>query len=342
MDAPTSHSTPYAQLTYVVGHSRGGTTWLGELIACHRDLRYIFEPFASQAHPYTGVDTQTLFNGGRFIRRQKRGAAHADLPVPQFFREPQTEQDPFAELTQMHLARLANYYFPDERDYQLVVKQPRLENLGWAVHTLRPHRIIILDRHPLGVVNSLSRWNVLHWNDIEWRLFTQDASLTPQQRRLAAAAETIEERILVLSYLRSQYAREFCRTRRDARWFEYESLCVAPRETVLQIWDFLALDNDDASRQRLDATLAAREPEADNSMHDTHQDPLRRSAAWRAELPADVRERLLRFIEREALDIPLPGAGLPPLTRSEQLASERHALRQLWRRCRQWLSIRAA
>ncbi len=50
---------------------------------------YLFEPFASQAHPCTGIDTQTIFNGGRFVRSRRKSrrsslsmAANSRISVP--------------------------------------------------------------------------------------------------------------------------------------------------------------------------------------------------------------------------------------------------------------------
>ncbi len=317
-------SRPFRTLTYVVGHSRGGTTWLGEVLGCHPAVRYVFEPFASQAHPCTGIDMQTVFNGGRFILHRKRGRLVPDIPVPRFFRA--ATDDPtdrrLAQLAAMHVDAIAAAAFPQETGYHLVIKQPRIENIGWAFAAIAADHVVALDRHPLGVVNSVRRWGMLKWARIEWEVISRDETVAPETRRLIAAAHTPEERILVLTWLRSRHLREFVTAHPTALLVEYDALCADPRGESLRVWRHVGLDDGTEPRQALVALLAKRDGPGEDSgsrfLH-VHKDPLARRHAWRHELPDSIRRRLERFIRRHDLDITLPGAGLPDLSATERL-----------------------
>jgi hypothetical protein len=317
-------SRPFRALTYIIGHSRGGTTWLGELLGSHPEVRYIFEPFASQAHPCTGIDMQTVFNGGRFILHRKRGRPVPDILVPRFFRT--GTDDPtdrrLGQLAAMHADVVAATAFPQETGYHLVIKQPRIENIGWAAAAIAADHVVALDRHPLGVVNSVRRWGMLKWTRIEWAIVSRDETLPADARLLIAAAETPEERLLVLTWLRSCHLREFVAATPTALLVEYDTLCADPLGETLRVWQHAGLAAGTEPRRALDALLAKRDGPGEDSgsrfLH-VHKDPLARRHAWRHELPDSIRRRLERFIRRHDLDIALPGAGLPELSATERL-----------------------
>jgi len=319
--AATGASRPFARLTYVVGHSRGGTTWLGELLACHPATRYLFEPFASQAHPCTGIDMQTVFNGGRFIRRAKRGAPVADVPVRRFFRAATPGPDLLATLAATHLDVLARAAFPTAADCHLVVKQPRIENLGWAAAAIGADHVVALDRHPFGVVNSVRRWSMLNWTRLDWAILTGDPDLAAAERPLIDAARTPEERLLVLSWLRSRHLRHVAAAHPAWIVLDYESLCADPAGTIRRIWRQSGLPADAAADRALADLLDRRSSGGDRwtRFFNVHQDPAERMHAWRHELPASVRRRLERLVRRHDLPIPLPGDGLPDLQAPERL-----------------------
>lgn len=331
---------PFARLTYVVGHSRGGTTWLGELLACHPAVRYLFEPFASQAHPCTGIDMQTVFNGGRFIHRGKRGRAVADIPIPTFFRGPVGDPAPelLATLAATHLVEVAGRSFPGERDYELVVKQPRIENVMWAAAAIGADRVIALDRHPFGVVNSVRRWRMLNWTRIEWAILRGDASLSTADRELVDAARSPEERLLVTTWLRSRHLRELAA--RDAvSIVDYETLCCDPVGVTVAAWRSIGLDVGEREVASLSAFLARRGEGEDRRSRflNVHKDPLTRVHAWRQELPASIRRRLEDFVRRHSLDVPLPGDGLPDLAGIERALALQADLLSIGVHCRRGL-----
>ena len=333
-----SGTRPFARLTYIVGHSRGGTTWLGQLFACHPDTRYLFEPFASQAYPCTGIDTQTVFNGGRFIRLRKAGYSVADIPVKRFFRQPTGDPNchRLAALAAMHLAELTAQAFPGEHGYHLVVKQPRIENVAWATEAIGADHVVALDRHPFGVVNSVRRWGKLDWIKIEWEILESDPTIGATERSMIGDACAPEERLLVLSWLRSLHLRRFAAGRSAATLVEYESLCLNPVDHTVRMWLSTGLDASDQAIAALRHSLSARSSAADrrSMLRDTHKDPLSRVHAWRSELPDSIRRRLESFVRRHALPIPLPGAGLPELTGGELWSSRQADLLALGAQCR--------
>jgi hypothetical protein len=333
-----SAARPFGPLTYLVGHSRGGTTWLGELVACHPAVRYLFEPFASQAHPCTGIDTQTIFNGGRFIHRRKVGRPVADVPVPRFFRAPIVDPDGdlLATLAAVHLGQVARQAFPAERGYHLVAKQPRIENVGWAAAAIAADHVIALDRHPLGVVNSVRRWGMLNWTRIEWAILRDDPTLEPADRALVRDARSPEERLLVTSWLRSRHLRRFAATHPATVLIDYESLCLDPAAETTRVWRAIGLAADDVAPVRLREFLATRGDGEDRRSRflNVHKDPLTRVHAWRHELPASIRRGLEAFVRRHALDVPLPGAGLPEMAAGERWLARRADLLAVGDHCR--------
>jgi hypothetical protein len=333
-----SGDRPFGPLTYIVGHSRGGTTWLGELLACHRGLRYLFEPFASQAHPCTGIDMQTVFNGGRFIHHRKLGRPVADIPVPRFFRD--AAADPtgrlLATLAATHLSEVARRAYPDERGYHLVAKQPRIENVGWAAAAIGATRVIGLDRHPFGVVNSVRRWGMLGWVKIDWAILQEDDSLSSDVRDVVRAASSPDERVLVTTWLRTRHLREFAASHPNSLLVEYESLCLDPVAETTRLWRAIGLDAGDAEMERLHGFLATRRDGEDRRSRflNVFKDPRSRVHAWRQELPASIRRRLESFVRRHGLSIPLAGAGLPELSATERLSARQADLLAIGDHCR--------
>ena len=329
---------PFGRLTYIVGHSRGGTTWLGEIFACHAGVRYIFEPFSSQAHPCTGIDTQTVFNGGRFIHRGKLGRAVADIPIPRFFREPEADptNDLWAALAAAHLRAVALQTFPDERGYHLAAKQPRIENVGWAASAIGADHVIALDRHPFGVVNSVRRWRMLNWTKIEWVILRDDASIGPAERALVREARSPEERLLVTSWLRSRHLRRFVASNPTAVLVDYEALCLDPVAEAARLWRAVGLAAGDADLARLRELLETRSDGEDRRSRflNVLKDPLPRAHAWRQELPDSIRLGLEAFVRRHGLAIPLPGVGLPEMTARERWLAHRADLLSLGTHCR--------
>lgn len=337
--------TPWRRLTYLVGHSRGGTTWLGALIACHPDARYLFEPFASQAHPCTGIDMQTVFNGGRFIHHDKVGPPVADVPIARFLRD--ADCDPpgglLATLAATHLAEVARRAFPAEHGYHLVTKQPRIENVGWASSAIAADHVIGLDRHPFGVVNSVRRWGMLKWTRIEWAILRDDATLSPEDRALVDGARSLEERLLVTTFLRSRHLREFITTHEHAMLVDYEALCLDPVGETTRVWRAIGLPTGDAEAELLQAMLRVRRDGDDNRSRflNVFKDPQSRLHAWRTELPDSIRRRLEAFVRRHSLPVAIPGAGLPALSAAERWLARQADLLAIGDHCRRLASATA-
>jgi hypothetical protein len=309
----------YRDLLYVVGHSRGGTTWLGELISLHPDVGYIFEPFASQCHYFTGFDTQTLFNNARYIRLDKRGPLLPDHPSSFFFNmEPEAPGlRRYRDLAKMHVRRLVEAAFRDRTGYTLALKQPRLENLGWAASAIGADHVVVLDRHPFGVIGSYRLGNHWGWMDLEWPLAKASIPDAYEEfRGMIEGARDRYEKLLVLSYMRSQVATEFAR-QRGCHLVQYEDLCRDPSRQMREIFAYVNLPFSDEYRAKLTAKLQDTTPETGHFL-DTRKRPEERADGWRRELPPEIVENLTSFILKHGMEIATPGHGMSPLKESER------------------------
>lgn len=47
----TGAGSRWSELTLLTGQGRSGTTWVGDLLSRHPDLRYLFEPCSIKYHP---------------------------------------------------------------------------------------------------------------------------------------------------------------------------------------------------------------------------------------------------------------------------------------------------
>lgn len=307
-------------LIYVVGHSRGGTTWLGSLLSLHPELRYIFEPFASQAHPYTGIDTQALFNNNRLFQKEKR-STETEYISPSFFNmiEDNPALEPYVPLVQIHQARLVEKLFGDVADRYVAFKQPRMENFGWALGAIKPDKALVIDRDPFGIINSYHRGNFWKWLSLEYPLAAQTVPEEyPQFAPLFDGERDLYEKLLILSYIRSQVVREYCRER-GILVIHYQDLCFYTVDVMRQVAEAIGLPLTEAYEAKLDA--AAHPETTSEGWLDVNKDPQARVFGWRKELPENVVERLSAFIQRYHMDVVYPGGGLPELTAEETAAS---------------------
>lgn len=304
-------------LVYVVGHSRGGTTWLGSLLRQHPAVRYIFEPFASQAQPYTGFETQSLFNNTRRYQQDKQ-EPRFEHPSPRFFNMDPDEPalSTYRNTAREHLRRLVSLRHGDVRDAVVILKQPRLENLGWVVGVLQPDRCLFVDRHPFGVINSYHRYAFWDWISLEYPLAAATASQQdPSLAVLFAEANDCFEQLLVLSHARAKVVGTYCSSR-SLPVFSYEDLCLDPVQVMRKVCVWCDLEPTD---DYLASVARSSRPEQRSDGYlDVNKNPLERMYGWRRELPPDVIDRLAAFVVRHGLPVPVPGAGLPELTKEER------------------------
>ena len=317
----------YKQLIYIVGHGRGGTTWLGDLVALNPQVRYIFEPFASQAHPFTGIDTQSLINGFRSYKPMKK-RVEIEYPTQHLFHMDQNddEYDQYVPFLKHHIDALSKHYFNDAEEYTLVLKQPRIENALWVKHSIQADNLVFINRHPLGILGSFERSNVWHWTEKIYPLALKSiAGDYPQYADLLHAPKTKYQRQLVLSYIRT----EIMRLNRDkiTHWLEYEDLVQDTRGELRLLFDAVNIEWTDAFEtifsdyvsklKKLDVTDGT-------GMHSTKKNPVGYDYRWRTILSVSTIEEISDFIEDHNLAITYPGNGLPPLSDEEKLMSKQN------------------
>jgi len=325
----------WSRLSYVAGHSRGGTTWLGELISLHPSLNYIFEPFASDAHSFTGYDTRTLLANGRVFRPLKRPPTRVENPSPSFLNmDPDSPHlEAYRVLVRSHLRLLADKYFSGQTDYHLVIKQPRIENVGWVSGILDTDRVIIMDRHPFGVINSYRTGDFWSWMRVEWPLAqaTVPACL-PGSSAVFDAARNRYERLLVLSWVRNRIASDFC-ARGSGLLITYEELCKETLTVLQKAMQYIGVPWTKEYEARLGG-YASRPTVDSGHFLETRRNSHFRASGWRRELPLEVIRCLTAFVLRHNLEIPVPGHGLAPISPAEKTKCLAHRMRTLIRRSR--------
>ena len=306
------------KLIYLCGHSRGGTTWLGEKIYKNFDVDYIFEPFASQAHPYTGYDTQSLFNNRRFYRKNKKGKLLLENISESFFNFEFSDSryNDFEDIAIDHLHKLVEIYSICKNRDTLLIKQPRIENLGWASRVLAPKFIVVLDRHPFGVVNSYVKGGFWNWVEPEWEIARSSIPVRfPDYTNLIKGARSLAEKLLVLSYIRSDVISDFVSNRENCFFVTYEDLCFDTENKIKKIATKLNL----LPRQQELGCNVTEGQVGENHYMSTVKDSKMRAWAWRYELPPKMLKELVVFVDRYDLNIQVPGNGLDHVSLDEKL-----------------------
>lgn len=304
----------YERLIYIFGHSRGGTSLIGDILSHSADANYLFEPFASQAHEYTGFDTQTLFNNGRFLRLNKKGEKKLENVSPFF--EFSTDLDPrsaqFAAIPKAHIDRLIQLKGFTPKKY-LFLKQPRVENIHWVAQFLQPDAFIFINRHPYGIISSYIKGNHFAW--LETELPTARRLVQVKYQHLEPAlqkANTPARQELVLTLLRNQIASDFIQQQNEAvATFDYDELCSTPFQS-LQILAKLGLDVDAGMQAYLEKLLKSSKTFQENAW-DTTQNLAYKSMAWQRELPLPVWKDLNQFCQEAQLLPLMPDQQLPEI-----------------------------
>ena len=172
MNAPAANGEdPWARLVLVTGHPRGGTTWLGALVAAATDAPYIFEPLTYRRHP-----------SSPYAERIQALIDYPQWALTEADRKRDPALDELADALRAHVRWLASTYFGERRGYTLIVKSPESERLPWLADALGAGAALYLRRHPLGVVNSYDAADLYRgWNvPREWALFVaQVETLVP-------------------------------------------------------------------------------------------------------------------------------------------------------------------
>lgn len=316
----------YNNLIYLTGHCRGGTTWLGKLLSMHPDTHYIFEPFISTMHPYTGIDTFHLFSNGRCYKHLKQGNPIFEQFTHTFFPEPDDKDlDDFKDLVKLHLNRLIEKYFSGEKINTLIIKQPRQELAAWSEKALNANYVIVVERHPFGIINSYQKIDAFSWIEFDWLHALKTIPQThPELMFLFEEVSTDYEKLLVLTYIRQQILKNF-QGRDNWMFINYEDLCEDAIMYIKKIIKFVGLSWNSKVREKIGNLISNNESNSSsNSVFDTRKNSIDRMNAWRFELSKNVQEQLCSFVKKKNLDIALPGDVLEPLSLEEHRLSNQY------------------
>ncbi|HMQ48235.1 MAG TPA: sulfotransferase [Saprospiraceae bacterium] len=303
----------YEQIIYIFGHSRGGTSLIGDILSRREDANYLFEPFASQAHEYTGFDTQTLFNNGRFLRLNKKGERTVENISPFF--EFSTDLDPttaqYIDIPKAHIKRLIQIKGFSPKKY-LFLKQPRVENIHWVAQSLKPDAFIFINRHPYGIISSYIKGNHFAWLETELPAVKRLLELKyPELRPALEQANTQPRQELVLTLLRNQIANDFIQKNDSITSLDYDELCNSPFQS-LQALEKIGLDLDEGMKRYVSKLMKSQKTFQENAW-DTTQNLAHKSMAWQRELPLPVWKDLNRFCEEMALSHLMPAQQIPAI-----------------------------
>lgn len=163
--APTS---PY-HLTYVFGAARSGTTWLSKIMDSHPDVLYLHEPLRL-------VESSLYKQAGRVAAGKETSLA---VPIPELLEElisyrDQLVRPPFfrkrfssnhwvdqirwsAKWLTKSRARAPRLNLAQHGSLRVVLKEGLYRNALRLATTLQAHRVVLILRHPCGVVNSRLR-----------------------------------------------------------------------------------------------------------------------------------------------------------------------------------------
>lgn len=313
----------WGELTLLSGQGRSGTTWVGELLAGHPDLRYLFEPCSIKYHP--PLPTSELVR--RVISPHLDPAAaatdawvlHPDDPRLATFRHV------FAD----HLDRLFQAHFGEDRINHLVVKPPAGVNVAWLCDAWGARRVVWMQRHVGGVVASYLKRDLLRrWSDPEFawvaRTVTRD---DPELASAFSLPRTALERLVVLLVVKERIAATQLGGR-PTHVVNYEALCADPHGGLAAILEFLGVRSDSPTVQRCLAAVHGARPRAAHLGVDRFSNSL--AWGWCQELSPSALRQIARVMDALHVPCPLPGRGLPAQTPRQRLvAMARDALRRL-------------
>ncbi len=313
----------WRQLILATGHGRGGTTWLGAVLAEAEEAEYIFEPQLVNDHPPT--------SHGEVVDAFNR--------LPRWYLPAGEDLSRFREALLGHLGELVQSYFGRDHVDTLVIKIPEAERLPWLIENLDVDRVIYIQRHPLGIVNSYDEarafWVIRErWDAMEQDLAAQFPELAACAR---AAAGSDQERTAAMAHIRYALLERFLGGSRSYV-AAYETLALEPLPEFEKLFDWLGWRWDDALVSRLRPYFAPRVEK--RGMLEVQKTSAKRIFAWRRELAPWHIRRIARLFAAVGADYPMPGAGLPPLSANEQLAGIASFAERRARRAHRWLQGR--
>ncbi len=312
MGGPVSDGTPWRRLILVVGHRRSGTTWLAAVLGRARGVHLIpKEPLWLTQHPPSP-----------FVEDIHRWQGRFGWHIGWDEAEERDAQD--AAHLREHLAWLCRHYHGGDVD-TLVVKEPHPNWLPFLMQAFQPDRVIYVQRHAAGIVNSYDEHGLfVKWGvEEEWGRFRDELPhLLPGLAREADRARHPAERVAFMARAADELA---LRHLQDVphRVVGYERACLEPRGTFADLYEWLGWEWDEAAWEAILPLVAPPGGVDGAGFVDVQKASERRAYGWRSELAAHLIRRLRRLSRELGWEWPFPGDGLPALSAAEMRAAYR-------------------
>lgn len=222
-----------ADVPWVVGDGRSGTTWVANLLNYRGDSRLLFEPF----HPTKVRDVKSypLF---LYLRRDSQ-----DPRLEQFY-------------TDVFTGKLPTHRRIDQYNPHLFYRSRLVKDifanlfLQWVDHRFPQIKKILVLRHPFAVAVSKKRNSSWKWMEDPRSLLKQrelmEDHLEPFRDLLEASLPRFERQVLLWCLFHYVPFREL--KREQVHLVFYEELCQEPEAELRRLFDYLGepLDEKDA------------------------------------------------------------------------------------------------
>jgi hypothetical protein len=314
-------TTGSRRLIFLLGTPRSGTTWLAAILNSYADVVYSHEPLTQLHSPAIDSLIARLKTEGRLSSADRDlllnewCQAHHQCRRPPFFRKRFQLAPAWLQMACWTAVRLTgrgsalfrHLFSPalDDLSYDLLVKE-----IAWSkhveaiVHSLQPWLVIIV-RHPCGVVASLlqgQRLGLMPADDrANWLSHYESIS-----RELGYPPEAVGRmtpcEFLALQWLCENTAyREIAGRYHRSLSIVYERLCRSPRGVCESIFEFLGWEMNRQTERFLDKSTRAQNTgwlawlQGKHPYFGVIKNPLRSAESWKAKLSEEEKSQILKI-----------------------------------------------
>ncbi len=284
----------------VTGCHRGGTTWVGKMIAAHPRVLYRFEPFNPDHHDcpvdhpwhYVTADEALVFRA--YLR------PFFELRTPCW----QPGKNALKQLLGRRL-RALNYLRRRWLGYRPLVKDPMaLMSAEWLADEYQP-RVLVLSRHPASFISSLKR---LGWHMRVESMLEQEALMRTYLTPFSGALELLRagrptwlDRAILGWRMVHHVIRILQERRPDWMFCRHEDLSERPIEEFQRVFDHVGLALTPELRSHILAHSNERNPsEAGGVVHQLKRNSKANIWNWQQRLTAEEIQRIRRETEELA------------------------------------------
>lgn len=294
------------------GSARSGTTWLANILSSLPGIQQIFEPMIplwnDEIRLLTGWDQSDPYIRGVYLRTEGE--------------YPEWE----AYIYRILSGQIRNYwtdyerssYFPD----RFLVKEVRANMMLGFIHRKFEPRIIHIIRHPCAVVYSRLAAPTAWHADVKDLLCQEELVedyLKPWIPEIEKEKDLIGAHAVFWGVENLVASRALAS--RPHYWLEYETLCLEPWRTSLNILDWLGVKEVNSSLEtRL--TIAIRNPSRMSHSTIKHTDAISRLTLWKNKMPPDAQKKILEWADR--LGVPYNDQGIFPTDMRDKAVYEAH------------------